>query len=40
MAHSELHNKKSLTERFEGKLTRSSKELQAESMTFYKKQKL
>ncbi|HFQ4897838.1 PBECR4 domain-containing protein [Streptococcus agalactiae] len=34
MAHSELHNKKSLTERFEGKLTRSSKELQAESIAY------
>lgn len=34
MAHSELHNKKSLTERFEGKLTRSSKELQAESVAY------
>lgn len=34
MAHSELHNKKSLTERFEGKLTRSSKELQAESIDY------
>ncbi|PHV60791.1 MULTISPECIES: PBECR4 domain-containing protein [Streptococcus] len=34
IAHSELHNKKSLTERFEGKLTRSSKELQAESIAY------
>ncbi|SDJ59818.1 PBECR4 domain-containing protein [Streptococcus gallolyticus] len=34
MAHSELHNKKSLTERFEGKLTRSSEELQAESIAY------
>ena len=34
MAHSELHNKKSLAERFEGKLTRSSKELQAESVAY------
>ena len=34
MAHSELHNKKSLTERFEGKLTRSSEELQAESVAY------
>lgn len=34
MAHSELHNKKSSTERFEGKLTRSSKELQAESVAY------
>lgn len=34
MAHSELHNKKSLTERFESKLTRSSKELQAESIAY------
>ncbi|MGA4765963.1 PBECR4 domain-containing protein [Streptococcus infantarius] len=34
MAHSELHNKKSLTKRFEGKLTRSSKELQAESIAY------
>lgn len=34
MAHSELHNKKSLTERFEGTLTRSSKELQAESIAY------
>lgn len=34
MVHSELHNKKSLTERFEGKLTRSSKELQAESIAY------
>lgn len=34
MAHSELHNKKSLTERFEGKLTRSTEELQAESIAY------
>lgn len=34
MAHSELHNKKSLTERFEGKLMRSSEELQAESVAY------
>lgn len=34
MAHSELHNKQSLTERFEGKLTISSKELQAESIAY------
>ncbi len=34
MAHSELHNKKSLTERFEGKLTCSSKEIQAESVAY------
>ena len=34
MAHSELHNKKSLTERFEGKLTRSSEELQADSVAY------
>lgn len=34
MAHSELHNKKNLTERFEGKLTRSSEELQAESVAY------
>lgn len=34
IAHSELHNKKSLTERFEGKLKRSSKELQAESIAY------
>lgn len=34
MAYSELHNKESLTERFEGKLTRSSKELQAESAAY------
>ena len=34
MAHSELHNKKSLTERFEGKLTRSSEELQSESVAY------
>ncbi|SDB22126.1 protein of unknown function [Streptococcus henryi] len=34
IAHSELHNKKSLSERFEGKLTRSSKELQAESVAY------
>lgn len=34
IAHSELHNKKSLTERFEGKLTRSSEELQAESIAY------
>ncbi|HES2711719.1 PBECR4 domain-containing protein [Streptococcus dysgalactiae] len=34
MAHSELHNKQSLTERFDGKLTRSTKELQAESIAY------
>ncbi|MCW1081784.1 ImmA/IrrE family metallo-endopeptidase, partial [Streptococcus anginosus] len=34
MAHSELHNDKSLTERFAGKLSRSSKELQAESIAY------
>lgn len=34
MAHSELHNKKSLSERFDGKLTISSKELQAESIAY------
>lgn len=34
MAHSELHNKQSLTERFAGKLTRSTKELQAESIAY------
>lgn len=34
MAHSELHNKQSLTERFDGKLTISSKELQAESVAY------
>ncbi|HEQ2065292.1 TPA: toprim domain-containing protein [Streptococcus pyogenes] len=34
MAHSELHNKQSLTERFDGQLTRSTKELQAESIAY------
>ncbi|MGV3007149.1 PBECR4 domain-containing protein [Streptococcus pluranimalium] len=34
MAHSELHNKKTLTERFDGQLTRSTKELQAESIAY------
>ncbi|MHA2621986.1 PBECR4 domain-containing protein [Streptococcus agalactiae] len=34
MAHSELHNKHSLTERFNGTLTISSKELQAESIAY------
>lgn len=34
MAHSELHNKKNLTERFESKLTHSSEELQAESVAY------
>lgn len=34
MAHSELHNKQSLTERFDGKLTISTKELQAESIAY------
>lgn len=34
MAHSELHNKKSLSERFDGQLTRSTKELQAESIAY------
>lgn len=34
MAHSELHNKQSLLERFDGQLTRSTKELQAESIAY------
>ncbi|MEY8463119.1 PBECR4 domain-containing protein [Streptococcus merionis] len=34
MAHSELHNKQRLTERFGGQLTRSTKELQAESIAY------
>lgn len=34
MAHSELHNKQSLAERFDGKLTISSEELQAESVAY------
>ena len=34
IAHSELHNKQSLSERFDGKLTISSKELQAESVAY------
>ncbi|OHX26948.1 hypothetical protein BKX95_07620 [Streptococcus iniae] len=34
MAHSELHNKQSLTERFNDRLTISSKELQAESIAY------
>lgn len=34
MAHSELYNKKSLTERFGGQLSRSTKELQAESIAY------
>src|SRR5699024_11484946 len=32
--HSELHNKKSLTERFDNQLTLSSEELQAESIAY------
>lgn len=34
IAHSELHNNQSLTERFGGQLTRSTKELQAESIAY------
>lgn len=34
MAHSELHNNQSLAEHFKGKLTRSSEELQAESVAY------
>ncbi|HEO6583782.1 TPA: toprim domain-containing protein [Streptococcus agalactiae] len=34
MAHSELHNNQSLAERFGGQLTRSTKELQAESIAY------
>ena len=34
IAHSELHNKKSLTERFDNQLTLSSEELQAESIAY------
>lgn len=34
MAHSELHNNQSLAEHFKGKLTRSSEELQAESIAY------
>lgn len=34
MAHSELHNKQSLSERFDGQLTISTKELQAESIAY------
>lgn len=34
MAHSEFHNNQSLAEHFKGKLTRSSEELQAESVAY------